>query len=709
MRFNTLHIFFALTIGIGAHAQQDTIPKTNKLDEVVITGQYNPQSVRKSVFQVNVITRADIDRQAGNNLADLLNQSLNITVTPNASSGKSGVTMFGLDAQYFKILVDNIPMISDEGLGNNIDLTQINLDDVQQIEIVEGSMGVEYGANAVSGIINIITKKGSQYKWEITPYIQEETIGDEYNVNDMGRHIQSLKIGHNFSDKFYANAMVTANDFKGFYNNNKGESYTENDGLRGYEWLPKNQLTVKSLVSFNLKKHSFFYKFEYFDEETSRYNLVVTPNEHIPTATSNPTANDAIFTTHRFLHNLNASGRFENLMNYDVSLSYQKQERDAETYTYRIRTGEKTDVKNVTYQSRESMFSKGNFGNFLKNETINFQVGYEFSQIEGTADASAISGGLIPADSSPRNKLDSYDVFGSTEINISNRLSVRPGVRALFSSQFDTQAAISLSTRYNLNRGYELRAIVGTAPKLPNFDELYTYFVDVNHDVQGNMNLNPEQGFSVFLHLNKTFATKNGLEFKTKFSGFYLDVQDKIDLIIVGETPLRYQYTNIDMYRTFGTSLTSAMNYSNLTLSAGFTLSGVSTVINSDDANANDDYLYGVQFNGNVSYMFPKWKTVFSAFIKYNGPQYQFVSRTEESVTTIVRGKQDDFSIMDATARKSFLDNKLEVTLGARNLFDVTRVNTTAISGSAHSAGAATQLMGYGRSYFVKLLYKLNF
>ena len=46
-----------------------------------------------------------------------------------------------------------------KGLGNNTDLTQLNLDDVQQIEIVEGSMGVEYGANAVSGIINIITKE----------------------------------------------------------------------------------------------------------------------------------------------------------------------------------------------------------------------------------------------------------------------------------------------------------------------------------------------------------------------------------------------------------------------------------------------------------------------------------------------------------------------------------------------------------------------
>src|SRR5690606_17466721 len=141
-------------------------------------------------------------------------------------------------------------------------------DDVQQIEIVEGSMGVEYGANAVSGIINIITKKGSSYKWEITPYIQEESVGDEYNMNDMGRHIQSLRIGHNFNEKWYANATVTANDFKGFLNDRKGISHVENDSLRGFEWNPKKQLNVKSLLAYNLKAHRFFYKFDFFDEKT---------------------------------------------------------------------------------------------------------------------------------------------------------------------------------------------------------------------------------------------------------------------------------------------------------------------------------------------------------------------------------------------------------------------------------------------------------
>src|SRR5438067_1250015 len=104
-------------LSLAASAQNDTLNKPEQLEEVIVTGQYNPQSVNKSVFQVNVISRSDIDRQAGNNLADLLNQTLNISVMPNASTGKSGVQLFGLDAQYFKILVDNVPLVNDENLG----------------------------------------------------------------------------------------------------------------------------------------------------------------------------------------------------------------------------------------------------------------------------------------------------------------------------------------------------------------------------------------------------------------------------------------------------------------------------------------------------------------------------------------------------------------------------------------------------------------
>jgi len=109
------------------HAQDNAIDSTqvNELDDVVITGQINKQHVDKSVFEVKVIKRETMDNLAANTLADVLNQSLNITIQPNPSTGKSSVQLFGLDGQYFKILVDNIPLINDEGLGNNTDLTQI--------------------------------------------------------------------------------------------------------------------------------------------------------------------------------------------------------------------------------------------------------------------------------------------------------------------------------------------------------------------------------------------------------------------------------------------------------------------------------------------------------------------------------------------------------------------------------------------------------
>jgi outer membrane receptor for ferrienterochelin and colicins len=159
-KFTILLVFFPIAL----LAQEPNLDSIQKLEEVVVTGQYSKQSVKKSVYEVKVITNTVIQQNAANNLADLLNQNLNIQIIPNAQTGKSQVSLFGLDGQYIKVLMDGIPMVSDEGFGNNIDLTQINLDDIEQIEIVEGAMGVEYGANAVTGIINLISKKSSAKK-----------------------------------------------------------------------------------------------------------------------------------------------------------------------------------------------------------------------------------------------------------------------------------------------------------------------------------------------------------------------------------------------------------------------------------------------------------------------------------------------------------------------------------------------------------------
>ncbi|MDN3667611.1 penicillin-binding transpeptidase domain-containing protein [Algibacter miyuki] len=274
------------------------------LKEVVVTGQYNPQSIKKSAHNVTVIRREQIDNQAANNLADLLNFNLNLTIIPNSKTGKSTISFFGLDAQYFNILVDNIPLVSDNGFGNNIDLTQINLDDVERIEIVEGAMGVEYGANAISGVINIITKKSIDTDWNIKTSIQEETVSNEYALFDEGRHIQALNLSHNFNSTWFARAGINRNQFAGFYNDKQGKNYYNDDGLRGYDWLPKTQINTNALINFKKENFRLLYKFEYFNELIDYYDTSVRANIDTQTQTSNPVATDKTFTTNRFVNNI---------------------------------------------------------------------------------------------------------------------------------------------------------------------------------------------------------------------------------------------------------------------------------------------------------------------------------------------------------------------------------------------------------------------
>lgn len=707
--------FFLLSCfsGLQLFAQTNDSIKENQiidLEQTVISGQYNRQSVKKSIYEVRVIDREMIERQAGNTLADILNQTLNMNIIPNSSSGKSSVQMFGLDGQYFKILVDNIPLVNDEGLGNNTDLTQINLDDIQQIEIVEGAMGVEYGANSIAGVINIITKKGGKSKFDISASLQEETIGDEYNWKNKGRHIQSLKIGHNFTDNIYANLSFSRNDFQGFFNDKKGENYPINDGLRGYEWLPKIQNSTKALVQYKKENYRLFYKFEYFTEETKRYDSNLIMNAQPETDTNNPTANDNIFTTNRIYNHLNASGRFKNTINYDVSFSYQEQKRKVKDYNYEILTGNELDVVKQDYESRKVYYSKGLFSNFInKNDFFDFQFGYEIDQTKGFA--SPLSGEFLQKPIA--RQLGTYDVFASSEINLNDKISFRPGARVMFSEQFDTQYVLSLSAKYLFGKDWELRGIVGTSPRLPNYDEMYSYFVDVNHNVQGNDQLNPEKGISAFLHLKRKWKINANSSIEQKLSAWKINLKDKISLIVVEDIPLKYMYKNIDTYDVQGLTYLNLFKIGRFTGGFGATLTGKKQAINQEDF-ANDvenKYFYTVQANGNVSYQLPKTETIFTLLYKYNGSEEQYVQKNnpdnaQEQI--LVKGKQQAFSWFDASIKQSFFKNKFDFTIGARNLFDVKNLRNTALSDNAHASGANSMLYGYGRSYFVKLTYNLS-
>ena len=96
----------------------------------------------------------------------------------------------------------------------------------------------------------------------------------------------------------------------------------------------------------------------------------------------------------------------------------------------------------------------------------------------------------------------------------------------------------------------------------------------------------------------------------------YLGLNDRIELIVVQQSPLAFQYNNIDKYRVIGAFMENEMYVGNLKAQLGASIQGISKVLKTNNNN-KDDFLFNLQLNANLSYTLPKWNTTLSTYFKY--------------------------------------------------------------------------------------------
>lgn len=685
------------------HAQVDSLTYENEtlLDEMVITTQIEPQSLKRSINNVRVISKEDIENLAAVNLSDVLNQYINITVTPSSVTGRSSVSMFGLDANYFKILVDNVPLVNEGGLGNNTDLSQISLHDIERIEIIEGAMGVTHGANAVSGILNIITKKSAANKWEIQITTQEESVGNEYSFFKEGRHIQNLRVIHNINDRWFASIGVLRNDFQGYLGGKLGKKHTFNDGFRGFKWNPSEQIQPQALVSYTTEKVRLVYKFEFLNREVDYFHPTVQSGFN-ETYGAYKYANDERFFTNRIYNHLNASGKIFSDINFNISASHQLQKREEEAFRYNISHDIETGNLKQKDQSMEVLYSTGTFSNFFKNDHFNLQLGYELANNKGFS--------VVDAEANLKKEvnktINNYDFFTVAEININEQLSFRPGLRYSIQSMFNNQYAYSFGGRYLLKNGYEFRAALGKSYRTPTFDELFTRNIFDGHYFVGNENLKPETSNSVEASLKKTTFFE-AISLSNHIMINVNDIKDRITNAYVGDlgaTPM-YENINVSKYQSINLSTTNQFKYNNLDISLGGSFTWVSQLIDTGIYKTPEEYLFTYSVNSNVSYFIPNWNTTFSAYYKFTSEIPSWVMGADGYVVS----KLGSYNWLDASIRKSFFNKKIEATIGARNIFNIGDVNQTRLNETVGHSVSSNILLAYGRSYFVKLTYNINF
>jgi outer membrane receptor for ferrienterochelin and colicins len=652
-------------------------PSTSDLETVVVTGSFEPQSARSSVYQVRTIGHTEISKRAPMILQDVLNTQVGIRFSQDNAIGSSNMELLGMSGQNVKILIDGVPMVGRQGTSNEININQIDVNQIERVEIVEGPMSVIYGADALAGVINIITKKGSEDKWELTARVQEETVGDSYApFSGHGNHQRGIS-GAGSVNNWSFGLGFSQNRFGGW----KGD-YTD----RQYQWLPRDQNFVNGKIGWSKDAFSIDYQLDFLNETVFSFGPEV-PLEVL----------DQQFITDRWMHRL--LGQWD--LSSKFAISWQggltNYKRDSETWVSNVRTGETYLSTAPGAQARISYsgVSWRTIGNWTLGSKLKLQPGIDLNVENGSGERITDNDGM-----------QDYAAFLTGEWTPTSWIQIRPGLRKAHNSLYETPDVIpSLNTKFRLGETLDLRLAYAKGFRAPSIRELYFDFFDASHSIQGNPNLKAETSDSFNGSFNWTPKARAELKTSSVLGFFYNDVKDRIAYGLDPQNPQITTLFNVENYKTAGTTLSQTFNFKGLETSLGFSYIGRYNLI-SEEIKDTPQMVWTPEVTSNTIYQIEKWGASVSLFYKFTGelPGYQTVVDGENITAQEVR--QDAYHWMDLTLSKALFQS-LNVNLGIKNLLDVTQINSTATGGDAHGGGSSRPI-GYGRSYFVGLTYQLN-
>jgi vitamin B12 transporter len=130
-------------------------------DDVVVSPTALPTPSTEVASSVTVITSQEIEQQQRRTVPDVLRTVPGLNVVQNGGTGGlTSVFMRGTNSNHVKILIDGIDVSDPSNPARVFDLGHLSTADIERIEVLRGPQSGLYGADALGGVISIITKKG---------------------------------------------------------------------------------------------------------------------------------------------------------------------------------------------------------------------------------------------------------------------------------------------------------------------------------------------------------------------------------------------------------------------------------------------------------------------------------------------------------------------------------------------------------------------
>lgn len=653
---------------LGFEIKKDTISKDGNytiklkvdlkyLPEAVVTDQYAATSPDKSINKVIVIDEKKIRSMAANNLNDLLTNQLNVKLAQDNLLG-SNMTLMGISGQNVKILIDGVPIIGRQ--NGNIDLSQINLNDIERIEIIEGPLSVAYGTNALAGAINIITKKKQ---------LNKVTINAVSYYESAGRYNNSVNIGLRKSNGVY-HISAGRNYFDG---------WSATDYVRFQEWKPKEQYFGRIQYLRKIGLFDLNIKSELFNER-----LI---NKGVPRAPYMETAFDEYYKTRRWDNSVTATSKLPHNRYINLIVAYNVYHRTKNRYLFNRVTLDKSLVPEANEQDTTkftALVLRGTFTKSLMNARLNYQIGYDINSETGTG--KKLKNNSIT--------ISDYASFLSMEISPKLGWQIKPGLRYSYNTSYKTIPLPSINIKWASQKSLTFRSSYARGFRAPDLKELYLFFVDVNHNITGNPNLKPEKSHNFQISVVKKIIRKN-IWFQPEAAMFYNMITSRI--VLANIKGASYTYSNLDHFKALTTNVGCGYKIKAVAGNIGFS----NTTASSADKGFSNPFS-SYEITNNTSYIHKKTGINASLFIKINSKAINFVTN---ELGELLKSTTPGYTWADLTFSKPFFNEKWVVGLGIKNILNVTTLTANGSTGGVHSGNGNSLQLGMGRLFFLKLDY----
>lgn len=447
----TLCILSAISSSGYAAEKSDMI--TYSLDEVVVTATKTELTQKENPRSVEVITKEDIQNTGAISVRDALRTATNIDIVSVNHGGGENISIRGGDTDGVLILVNGRRVAGENYFmsqgSNAYALDRLNLSNVDHIEILRGPASAIYGSGAMSGVINIITKKSEKPEFSVGVATGTNEMSNYYHYDTGKNGKVSVNFDVNFSKLRNIDSKAGKNLLHGpkqAYNLNLDYEMDENNNLNLMLDYAKDNLETR-MRDFSVSSSA--------------------PDDLKYPITS--------FTSERKTIALTYDGKNSN-SDYSLSASYSQLNRDP--YAADTPGTNEKKYKSWNIEARDTIRTSDN------NKLI---FGGEYR-----GDKASIYSG----DNTVKNT-DQYSLYLYDEYRVDNKLLLTPAIRYDYHKSFGSHTSPNLGATYFISDKSRFKANYGTSYLAPSVDELYGAFTHGGiwggMAIVGNPDLKPEK------------------------------------------------------------------------------------------------------------------------------------------------------------------------------------------------------------------------